>query len=70
MDLFFRMEAVRGVMTSLRGGKSLREAVADGKTASEVAVKIWNGRREWQVRRWEHCCHDYLDGLIRKLRRE
>lgn len=68
MDTFFRMEAIRGCMSALRLGKPLQEAVDDGKKTSEIAVKKWNDRREYQVHRWHETAHEYLDTLIRLYR--
>lgn len=71
MDSFLKSEAVLGTIRALREGKSIEESVAEGKSASEVAVRKWNERRrkDYQVRRWEGCCHHYLDSLIVRLRR-
>ena len=67
MDMFFRCEALRGCIGALRTDKSLDEAVAEGKTVSEISIRIWNGKREYQVHRWDKCCHSYLDGMIARL---
>ena len=69
MDTFFRMEALRGTMSALRSGKSIPKAIEDGKAVSEISVRIWNGRREWQVRRWVETAHAYLERTVRKCRR-
>lgn len=70
MDSFFKMESVRGCLNALRAGETLSESISQGKTVSEIAIKIWNGRREWQVHRWEKCAHHYLDSLIVRLKRQ
>ncbi len=67
MDSFFRMEGLRGTMTALRDDKNLEEAFADGKAVSEIAIRIWNSRREGQVHRWEECVHNYLDTWYRRV---
>lgn len=66
MDSFFRMEGVRGVMTALRAGKTVDYAIQFGKDVSTLAVKIWNGRREYQVRRWEETGHSFIERTVRK----
>lgn len=68
MDCFFRMEGVRGALSALGRKVSLPEAIKEGKMVSEIAVRIWNQRREWQVRRWDKTVHNYLDGLYRRIR--
>lgn len=68
MDSFFRLEACRAAMTCLRNGKTLKAAIQEAKIVSEINVQLWNHRREYQVRRWEKTCHDYLDRLERKIR--
>lgn len=68
MDSFFRLEGVRGTLGALRRGIGLRRAIIDGKRVSEIAVKIWNGRREYQVHRWTKTVYHYLDVLERKIR--
>lgn len=70
MDTFFRMEALRGMMNALRDGKSLNESVSDGKAVSEIAVKIWNTRREWQVHRYIKTAHSYLDRVVRSMKKD
>lgn len=67
MDTFFKMEAIRGVISELRQGKDIDTATATGKVLSEIAIRIWNGRREYQVRRWEQCCHDFIERLVWRL---
>lgn len=69
MDVFFKSEAVRGTITRLRNDGSVREAIADGKTVSEIAIQLWNTKREWQVHRWEKCCHQYLEHLVKSALR-
>ncbi len=66
MDLFFKMEALRGMMGGLRSGKSVTASVNDGKAVSEIAIKIWNTKREWQVKRWEKSAHTFLESVIRQ----
>lgn len=67
MDMFFRCEALRGCIGALRAGKPLDECVAEGKAVSEISVRIWNGKREYQVHRWDKCCHTFLDGIVPRL---
>lgn len=67
MDTFFRMEGVRGMIRCLRNGLSLRKALDHGKVASEIAVRLWNSNREYQVHRWDQTCHDYLETLVRRI---
>jgi len=55
------------MINSLSGGSSLVRAVENGKLLSEVAIRIWNQQREWQVHRWDKCCHTYLDGVKRRI---
>lgn len=68
MDYFFRMEGVRGTLNALGRKVSLPKAIEEGKVVSEVAVGIWNRKREWQVHRWNKTVHSYLDGLYRRIR--
>lgn len=68
MDLFFKMEGVRGTMSALENGKKLERAFEEGKLVSETAIRLWNRRREWQVHRWDKCVHSYLETLQRKIR--
>jgi len=68
MDSFFRLEGVRGTLGALGRGESLNKAIEDGKALSEIAIRIWNQRREWQVHRWDKCCHDYLDSIVRRIK--
>lgn len=68
MDSFFRMEAVRGTLGALGRGLSLKESIEEGKSVSEISVKIWNGKREYQVHRWIKTAHTYLDKLIKRIR--
>jgi hypothetical protein len=67
MDYFFKAEAVRGTLTALRNGKSMEEAIQDGKAVGEIAIDIWNKKREWQVRRWNGWIEDYLRRLISNI---
>ena len=68
MDSFFRAEAVRGVLTALRSGKGLEDSVADGKALCEIAVQIWNTRREWQVHRSSCWVEDFIRREIQLAR--
>ena len=67
MGSFFRMEGLRGTMTALRLGKGIRASIEEGKVVSEISIRIWNQRREWQVHRWDKCCQAYLDSIYRKI---
>lgn len=67
MDYFFRMEAIRGVVNALRCGKTVEEAIQDGKAVSEIAIALWNKKREYQVHRWTNCCHDYIERLVWRI---
>lgn len=69
MDTFFRMEAIRGCMGALREGKSLGDAIAEGKAVSEIAVKIWNKKREWQVHHHTETAFSFLSRLMHRLRK-
>ena len=64
MDTFFKMEAIRGTQNALRNGVSIKEAVKQGKTTSEIAIELWNTKREWQIHRWKGECHSYLERLV------
>lgn len=68
MESFFRMEGVGGIIQALRDGQGILEAVAHGKAIASFAVRLWNGRREWQVHRWEKTCDDYFDRLMVRIR--
>ena len=68
MDCFFRMEGVRGALSALGRGASLQDAIQEGKVVSEIAVRIWNKKREWQVHRWDKTVYDYLDKLHKKVK--
>lgn len=65
MDPFFRCEAIRGMLGALRSGKETAEAIRDGVTVCEIAVRLWNTNREWQVHRSLTFAEDFLYGLIR-----
>ena len=67
MDLFFRLEGIRGAMNSLRAGNSLAKAIEDGKSVSTIAVQIWNTSRDYQLHRWEKTAHDFVDKTVRRL---
>lgn len=64
MDTFFKLEGIRGMQTSLRNGDSISKALEVGKTTSEIAVKIWNRHREYQVHRCQETCHSFLERLV------
>lgn len=64
MDYLFKAEALRGCIGALRQKKSIEEAIVEGETVSEISVKIWNSRREYQVQRWEKTASAYLRGLV------
>ena len=66
MDLFFKMEGVRGVLTALHSRKTLTYAIRFGKDTSAIAVQIWNKHREYQVHRWERTAWDFIDREIQK----
>jgi len=61
MDLFFKMEGIRGIMTALRCGKTLSEAIEFGKNVSTNAVRTWNSKHEYQTSRWEKTAHNYIE---------
>lgn len=67
LDLFIRMEGIRGLQTALRSGNTLEYSIKFGKSTSSIAVKIWNTRREYQVHRWEETTWDFIDTTVRKL---
>lgn len=69
MDTFFRSEGLRGCIGALRRGLCLKESFEEGKMVSEIAVRVWNGKREWQVHRWDKTVHNYLDGVRREIAR-
>lgn len=70
MDSFFRMEAIRGCTSALSKGESIEDAIVAGKEASTDAVRIWNSRREYQVRRWDGTSHSWLENLVYRMCRE
>ena len=65
MDSLFRMEALRGAMAELEAGKTNAEALAAGIAAGRLAIRTWNGRREYQVHRWEGSIDSYLERMLR-----
>ena len=67
MDSFFRLEGIRGIMSALRNGDSLHNAIETGKSRSMEAVQKWNSGREYQVHRWVETAWDYLDMIYRKV---
>lgn len=67
MDLFFRLEGIRGVLESLRKGETIEQALKRGKEYSTIAVRKWNSRREYQVHRWDECAHDFIETTLRKI---
>lgn len=68
MDLFFRSEGIRGVMTALRDGKTLDYSIQAGKKQATAAVLAWNTRRkkDYQVHRWEQCMDNFVERTVRK----
>lgn len=70
MDCFFRAEAIRGLLTALRHKKPMAAALADGQAVAEIAVQLWNGKREWQVHRSKCWIEDFLRERIRQARRK
>lgn len=70
MDCFFRMETIRGFMNGLRAGKTTKESFEDGVAVGEIAVELWNKKREWQVHRWKGFPRSYLTDVWRKAKRE
>lgn len=70
MDLFFRLEGLRGAMTALRLGDKLEQAIQAGKDVSSLAVLAWNNRREYQVHRWDKTAHDFIENTIRRLAKD
>ena len=70
MDSFFKMEAIRGTITSLRAFKTLEESIAFGKSTSSFAVKTWNEKREYQVHRCEETAYAFLDSVVRRFASE
>ena len=69
MDYFFKAEAVHGMLSSLRHRKTYKQSFANGCAASRGAIKIWNSRREYQVRRWEGWVEDFLESVCRRCSR-
>ena len=67
MDNFFKSEAIRGVIGALRRGNYVG-ARAEGKELAELAIQIWNGRREWQVHRSKHWIDDFISDIWNKCR--
>lgn len=64
MDSFFRMEALAAAVGSLRKGCSISAAILSGKLAAREAVRKWNKRREYQVRRWDQCCDEFIRNAV------
>ena len=56
--------AVSGLLSALRFGKTLDEAVLDGAEDAKYAIGLWNGRREYQVRRADCWVESYLRGVV------
>lgn len=69
MDMFFRAEGLRGCIGALRRGVSLKGSFEEGKAVSEIAVRVWNEKREWQVHRQDKTVHSYLDGVRKEITR-
>lgn len=68
MDPFFRAEALRGTIAALRSGKTVEESIADGVAVCEIAVKLWNAQREWQVHRSNCFADTYVRGVITRFK--
>ena len=68
MDYHFKSEAVFGLLAALRFGKPLEAAIQDGIEDCKYAIALWNGRREYQVRRWEQMGDGYLRALVFSLK--
>lgn len=64
MDLFFRVEGLRMVLQSLRGGLTLAEAITVGQEAFSGAVRIWNSRQAYQIQRWEKTAHEFIERTV------
>ena len=69
MDTFFRMEGLRGTIGALQRGKNLSDAFEEGKTVSEISVRIWNGKREYQVHRWDKTVYSYLESVKKRVKK-
>lgn len=69
MDMFFRTEGLRGMINKLDSNGTIKEALEDGKTVSEIAVGLWNKKREWQVHRWNKTCHTYLINIMGRAKK-
>lgn len=67
MDAFFKSEGLRGVTTALRQGKTLEYSIKFGEDVMEIAVKLWNQKREYQVHYWEKHGQDWLANKVRSL---
>ena len=63
MDSFFRMCFIEGVQEGVRKGYDPKKSIQTGKDRSREAVKIWNSRREYQVRRSEETAFG-LENLV------
>jgi hypothetical protein len=69
MDTFFKMEAIRGVLGALRHGDTLEKARQDGKVVCEIAIQLWNTKREWQVRRSNCWIEDFITRMVAECQR-
>lgn len=69
MDIFFKLEGIRGMLSSLRQNEGLQQALEKGKSFSRSAVQKWNAQRkkDYQVHRWEETAFLYLENLLRSL---
>lgn len=70
MDSFFKMEAIRGVVSALRNTCSVSVAIKKGKQQSTFAVSKWNSQRGYQVHRWNQTAWSWLEGLVYSLKRK
>ena len=67
MQSFFEMEAIRGIVGALRTkGSTVSQASKDGKAVCEIAIQVWNKKREWQVHRSDCWIEDFIAGTLRK----
>lgn len=71
VDYFFKSEGLRGAIGYLRSNKNptIEGCIAEGLVVSQIAIKIWNTQREYQVHRWENSVEEFIRYEVTKAYR-
>jgi hypothetical protein len=67
MDPFFQAEAISYFLALIRSGSLPSLAAVDAIRESARTVAAWNCGKEYQIRRWEHCCDALIEDAARAI---